>query len=204
MSHYHSEVWIPEILDVESQIMEIMNPYNEALAIEQDEFEESHWYNPNGWWDWFQIGGRWTGAHTPDYHPEEDEQNYENCMVCGGGGFRRDKFGEEERLKTPSYTCNGCGHYDDTLKIWTHGKFGKGKQCKWPTQWAKHSGDIIPVSEINDKLDCYTLIVGDNVYQTEIWEGGDFKKTDFDGNVKNMLDKLNITTGFLVTVDYHN
>ncbi len=33
--------------------------------------------NPEGYWDWYQIGGRWTGALNPEYKPEKDPANKE-------------------------------------------------------------------------------------------------------------------------------
>jgi hypothetical protein len=48
------------------------------------------------------------------------------------------------------------------------------------------------------------LIVDDIAYHKEKWTGYTFIKTDFDGNVKKQLDKLGKTSGYVVTVDYHD
>lgn len=92
--------------------------------------------NPDSQWDWYEIGGRWTGKLT-DYDPEKDPRNIESCQWCGGTGKRNDKLGREARKADPKYTCNGCD--------------GKGKKVKWPTEWAKYAGDIQPMENI--KLD---------------------------------------------------
>jgi len=64
-------------------------------------------------WDWWQIGGRYTGKFQPDYNPETDPANIETCHVCGGTGRRAD-------MVVPS-GCNGC--------------HGNGKRVKWPSDW---------------------------------------------------------------------
>lgn len=78
--------------------------------------------NPNSKWDWWQIGGRYSGRLAPGYNPELDPANIETCLLCEGSGMRNDPLGVAHRLTDPSYTCNGCG--------------GKGRSPKWPSQWA--------------------------------------------------------------------
>jgi hypothetical protein len=91
-------------------------------------------YSPKSKWDWWQIGGRWTGALVPDYDPATQDANLEWCSLCGGTGQRDDELGRQEREKHPGYSCNGCN--------------GKGIRTKWPTSWARFEGDVMPVSEI--------------------------------------------------------
>jgi hypothetical protein len=38
--------------------------------------------NPQGFWDWWEIGGRWTGLLEPAYDPEADARNYSPCKYC--------------------------------------------------------------------------------------------------------------------------
>lgn len=189
--HYHAEVWIPEMADAEKLIAEAMAPYKEECSGEE----------VRGFWDWYQIGGRWTGEKA-GYEPEKDPKNVERCYLCEGTGFRRDSVGNEARLSTPSYTCNGCGEYKDGT--WTHGPHGPGRRVKWPTNWGVHLGDIAPVSAIKDTLKCYTLVVRGEAYSQERWTGDEWEKTDFDGHVAKKLSELGVTDGFLVTVDYHS
>jgi len=96
-------------------------------------------YNPKSKWDWYVVGGRWTGLFSKDYDPAKDPENIETCMVCAGSGSRDDKLGRDARAKDPSYKCNGCQ--------------GEGKSVKWPTQWADHSGDIVPANKWLSLLD---------------------------------------------------
>lgn len=88
-------------------------------------------YNVDSHWDWYQIGGRWSGSLT-GYKPEDDPKNKETCHLCNGTGQRKDS--NPDQMKA----CNGCNGCD-----------GTGIRQKWPTQWAKYEGDIQPVQQIN-------------------------------------------------------
>lgn len=77
-------------------------------------------YNPKSKWDWWQIGGRWTGCLT-DYDPNKDPDNIETCWLCKGTGERHDDVVDGE--------CNGCE--------------GKGKRIKWPTDWKQRHDDTL-------------------------------------------------------------
>lgn len=190
--HYHAEVYLEKNEKVEEQIAALMAPYDENEVIGQDTF-----------WDWYQIGGRWTGAHT-DYDPYTDPANSEKCDICGGTGFRNDQLGRDQRAEDPTYTCNGCGEYDRESQTWKHGPFGPGISLVWSTNFKPYAGDILPIADVKDDLSCATLIVGRSVFHVEKWNGDTFEKTDFDGNVKARLAELGISTGYLVTVDYHD
>ena len=82
--------------------------------------------NPNKKWDWYQIGGRWTGMLVPYYDPEKDSANRETCTLCNGTGKRADMPGQDK--------CNGCA--------------GTGIHTKRPTQWAKIAGDQLRLGDI--------------------------------------------------------
>ena len=180
--HYHAEILIQTSVDVDQQIARIMAPHREA-------------YNggdTTGFWDWFQIGGRFTGVHD-GYKPSEDLRNHEECDLCNGTGFRDDDTAKRLRADNPGFTCNGCSDH----------RAPKGRAVKWPTCWADHPGDIAPVKSIDPSLTCYTLIVGDDVFHEGEWDGKEWRKTGFNGNVKECMESLGVTSGYLVTVDYH-
>lgn len=102
-------------------------------------------YGEGNVWDWYDIGGRWTGLLS-GYDPADDPENQETCNLCGGTGFRTDQIGKSARVEQPTYTCNGCGEYNQETKEWGHGKYGPGVKLKWPTSWVKHHGDAMPLS----------------------------------------------------------
>jgi len=199
--HYHAEVWIKDKENVEAEILRIMAPYDETLEVEQYTDEgDTYWINPSGFWDWYQIGGRWKGTHVPGYKPSEDPDHLKTCDLCLGSGDRPGwvyyEEGERHFKDDWAEKCNGC-----------NGCKGTGQSVKWPTDWDPHELDVIPVSQIPDDLDCHTLIVNGEVFQIDYWDRTSKKivDTEFKGStVKVKLDELGITDGYLVTVDYHN
>jgi hypothetical protein len=64
MSHYLAFVAIDAEVDVEELVREAMSPHREG--------DESP-----GVFDWYQIGGRWTG-HLDGYDPEKDPANLDS------------------------------------------------------------------------------------------------------------------------------
>ncbi len=109
-------------------------------------------YNPLSKWDWWQIGGRWTGS-LDGHSPESDPENIETCPICHGTGKHDDELGLEERAKDPTYTCNGCG--------------GKGKRLKWPTAWKTYIGDALPVHAIKPDFVPFAILTPDGEWHEE-------------------------------------
>lgn len=149
--HYHAEVWVPEPKALFGSSFK--KNIEKAVEVSMSPFSR---YGDSGWWDWYQIGGRWTGVHVPDYDPNTDPENIENGSV------------------------------------------------KWPTSWVHFPGDIMKVEELPKLLNCFTLVIKDQVEQERAWNGKDFVTTDFNGLVAPKLKQLAIFDGYLVTVDYHS
>ena len=85
MSHFCVFVLIPADFpadEIEERIDDDLAPFYTCREVQQvEEDGEKYWTNPDGHWDWFQIGGRWTG-HLSDYDPEKDPANIERCDLC--------------------------------------------------------------------------------------------------------------------------
>jgi len=78
---------------------------------------------------------------------------------------------------------------------------GTGQAPVWPTSWKRHPKDIIPVSEAPAELLAFAFFGEGYLYARE----DDFCDMElFDGNVINLLEELEITDGYLVTVDVHS
>lgn len=91
--------------------------------------------NPEGLYDWYQIGGRWAGFLDPAYDPRKDERNIRTCTLCNGTGTRPgglEQFGQE--WFDANKGCNGCE--------------GTGKEIVWSTDWADCPGNIRRVSDV--------------------------------------------------------
>jgi hypothetical protein len=122
VSHYYClAVLPPGTENIVEAIDELMAPHVEGYDEAADEL--------SGWWDWYQIGGRWTGV-LDGYDPSADPRNSEVCYLCHGTGTRTDMV--------VANGCNGCA--------------GTGIKEKWPTDWAKHPGDIARLGDVRAKI----------------------------------------------------
>lgn len=90
--------------------------------------------NPNYKWDWWMVGGRYTGI-LGLYNPKDNPKNWEKCFICSGTGMRMDQIGINARQQNPNYTCNGC--------------MGEGKSLKWSTEFEEYKGDICQVKDVD-------------------------------------------------------
>lgn len=146
--HYANLVIISNDHDVplEERVSAVMGP------------DEEH----GGFWDWYQIGGRWTGLFD-NYDPNTDPANLEVCSLCKGTGKRTDMEVTDG--------CNGC--------------HGKGNRIKWPTTWGLRKEDVLPVSlltpEHYEKFYRVVLPDGYGSYPTERytpWREKKFEKQE--------------------------
>jgi len=135
-------------------------------------------WNSDGRWDWYQLGGRWTGVLTEGtdsvYKSEADPQNMEPCNQC-------DKGWKEE-------TCPICK--------------GTGFRLKWPTQWVPCERDILPIAVLLEYFDSkihtpYALITPDG-----LWHDRDISDEDWMDYVKRILEENK--DNMIVVVDYHS
>jgi hypothetical protein len=184
--HYHMEVWLADITKtntLEKQIAKALRRYKDDI------------------WDWYQIGGRWTGAHIPGYDSEADPDHQEKCSLCNGTGRRKDTFflhtnEELDAWLKQTKGCNGCN--------------GTGTAIKWPTAWKPQEKDIIPVTDLPDGFCCHYLVISTppRIFSIDHYDSKEHKfllNPDFAaGKVCDKLKELGITSGFLVTVDCHN
>jgi hypothetical protein len=103
----HFVVWVLTEGPDDDRVADLLAPYD----------ENGEWFADGSRWDWWVVGGRWTGMLDPDYDPREDPRNTETCFLCEGTGRRpdADTFGEEWIVW--SNGCNGC--------------MGKGTRLAW-------------------------------------------------------------------------
>src|SRR5262245_9681053 len=78
--------------------------------------------------------------------------------------------------------------------------FGIG--CRW--SGIHYDGNIIPVSKAPKDLTCASLVINDVVFHCKERYSPDRGDYEWHGlNVREKLESLGITDGYLVTVDYH-
>jgi hypothetical protein len=165
--HYLTLVVIPENGDVAKHVDTVMNQRAVKSVLG---------------WDWFQIGGRWSGLFS-GYDPDTDPKNIKTCELCGGTGTRRDM--------RVANGCNGCE--------------GKGRRPVWPTERVEHDGDVLTTAEALAQLTPervpYAIATNGKCSETESWNGKDFvKNPEHEATVRMMLAQ----PGRCVVVDYHS
>lgn len=130
MTHFATLVLVDETLtreQAEDAVTPLLAPYD----------ENGQWFAEGSRWDWWVVGGRWTGALDPEYDPRTDPRNIEVCDLCSGTGTRPDglaRFGADWVKST--HGCNGC--------------YGTGKRLAYSL--AEHERDVRPVAELPEGL----------------------------------------------------
>lgn len=82
--------------------------------------------NPRAKWDYWTVGGRYTGHFVPGYDPSKDQRNIKTCWLCQGTGKRPDM--------EVANGCNGCN--------------GTGRMVEWPTKWVAIEGDQVQLKNL--------------------------------------------------------
>lgn len=189
--HYHCEVWLPELPEgktIEELISAEMGPFQEQFCDNQNCAGDCN--GCKGWWDWWVVGGRWTGSHD-GYEPHKDPANYSPCRYCAGTGHRP---GSPFLAVDGTLGCNVCNN--------EYSHEYPGQEYNFTLQ--PHAGDIISINQLPDGFTCYRLVAGERQWVTEQYNPdappGEAFETIWDGNVKAILSNAK---GFLVTVDYH-
>lgn len=163
-----------EAIDKDADEIEKNHPLYKKPEADCDECkgsgERESTCNPDGQWDWYQIGGRWNGHLVPDYDPGKDPKNTEMCRFCDSTGTRTDSIALSQNNGLPK-RCNVCD--------------GKGHATTWPTQWspddAPEGGNWRKVADIldMDKAGLYEddYVVSYGVVTPDGWRGKHWKNT---------------------------
>lgn len=142
-------------------------------------------YNPDSKWDWYQVGGRWTGLLDSDYDPMDDPNNVVACPHCKGERrvtldasvpalwtkcaalFEPNAERAEQlqsvrvALEAGAMTAREAVEHlwperaheieDDTIECWVC--HGTGTTVAWPSQYAKHKGDVQTIARLKALMD---------------------------------------------------
>ena len=221
--HYHLEIILPpSCADVAAAVEQILKPYSE------NEEEARH-----SFWDWYRIGGRYSGQHVIDrYDPERISafagELHERKVTVSGV-----RMGKEE-LSPPSHAATvdeiWKRHFPDS-GLDHCPLFRRDDPERIPT-------DVCKVSELGVFASAHRVIIAGPVYDadnrehtleileaaymltTEFWSGVNHQETTWDGKVASAIEASNarfsnmapryaeltkVTPEHLaVTVDYHN
>lgn len=212
--HYHAEVWVPKVewaVDLVGRLMELYSENNEDSR--------------HSFWDWYVIGGRWSGEHTQWVLKKRYPEQYEKFWK----EFEKNELGWVSKTKSEaSQKARAVELFKKTFPKW------KGPLIVGRDIYHKEgmSDDIMEATKIEwDLFSCATMILPidssdcqedfkkeaetdpyhlgrrigprHNLYLSEIWNGSVFQKTAEDFK-KIIVDRGFDKWGYWVTVDYHS
>jgi hypothetical protein len=142
--------------DLDAAVLSVLRPHREP-----DDDGDYECPDCGGFWDWHQIGGRWTGILS-GYDPEKDPAN----------------------LKPDG-------------------------SPKWPTSWARHAGDVLPVRDAllvirYQSLYGYALVWEGHCLPRQCWDGNKLvKSSTFEQEMLEVMTRHE-ETHVVVVVDCHS
>ena len=220
--HHHLEIIMPPTAEVEKAVTTIMRPHSENLEREWNEEE----YNPNGWWDFWVIGGRWSGHKlkaTLDkgqidkfYEAMQEKKVTVSGITCGKQELQpASQIPMVDALWREYFPDGG-----DVCLLFSHSNDQYDSNSNL-------SGDITTVKDCPKDMTVQRILfshvepLGTAYMLTEdVWNGFNHMKTDWDGTISQALErqkesieryaddykaKYAVTDDWLaVTVDYHS
>ena len=182
--HYHAEVYLKKLNG---------KPLMDAVGAHMNRGVKS-----KVGWDWFVIGGRWSGEKLLAKLDKDRLKAFWVEFKKRGYGWPSAEHSDEERRR------------DSQALFMEFFPDFKGEIPVWRDQYKREGGegDVAKVEDLPETLSCHTLILPGKrraeVLQIEEWNGKDFVKTAFKGDVVAELKRRGLTDGYLVTVDYHS
>lgn len=192
--HYHCEVWIPKKDKWRSQVVSALR------GLEEDK---------DGFYDWYVIGGRWSGEHSVWQIQKE----------CGADTLKKihDEFEKEFGWWTnkDNDEHKRAKQYEEVFRRHiSKAQWDKEPLPGWRDTY-KQDGfddDIIAVADIPwEFFTCYTFVLSARgkeyvdarkYWHSEIWNGSTHQESQYD--VRKILKEHKCSGGYLVTVDYHS
>lgn len=183
--HYYALVVIPEeSTDIEAAVASAMGPHEENWD------EETH----TGFWDWWQVGGRYTGRIT-GYDPRTDPANYSVCEFCKGTGVRKDEIAASSGTHLREITEPNHPRFGE--RGWCNGCDGRGMRLNWDLR--PYPGDIGRAKDVKSRP--FTLVTPAGVTHREDWTGEDWRdQSEAMEAAWSALDP----NARVVVVDYHS
>ena len=212
--HYHLEIIMPPVENIESAIEEIMQP-----------FDENNEDNRHSFWDWYQIGGRYSGSKLESLVPQEQldafyaELKNRKVTVSGFTAGKQEISPASQIPMVDELWREICPGSSDVCPLFNH-----SGQCK-------KDYDICTLDKMPELLSADAVIIAAPNYNESgleakhlihksIWNGVSCIDTKFNGNVKTSInDYINKLENYkdeykekyspredwlIVTVDYHS
>lgn len=226
MSHYILELIIPPTNAAQPAIEEVLKPFDENYE------DEEGWRNPHSFWDFYVIGGRWSGHHLESSIDKDQKKKFfdelEQRKVTVSG-LRMGKQELQPADQIPMVDALWRQYFPESeLKVCPFFKhFGD--------QYAHSCMDIDMLGNVPlDKIKCSRMIIAGPhwnddskleakwMIEESIWNGCNYQDTGWDGLVSTGLEmqraylemqqrkedylKKHIPTDdwLIATIDYHS
>lgn len=223
--HYHLEVVMPPVEDIEVALKQILAPFDENGV---DEGGHPHKY---AFWDWYVIGGRWAGAKLETtLDPAKKEAFYDEMKRRGVtvSGFQagKQKLQPESQIsmvdalwreyfpESPLKTCPFFDHFNDQYQ--NSDGFPDIMRLKDVPPLLTASHVIIAGPSWQDD----TTFEAKHMLQDSVWNGVTHVDSRWDGSVQAAIDEhiedlkdakpeyaakhIPQDDWLVVTVDYHS
>ena len=185
--HYCLALFTKE-LPSKSQIDNLMKKYNSEDIYSDDDKKIDY---PQFTWDWYQIGGRYSGQIKLRVDENNEEYRWRYCVRNRRNGRlfwsyllnNMEEFSKKSFMYSEEDYFASMGYRDGFLYV----------------DGAKIS-DIMNI----DKIGCFTFMNADGeAYSREWWNGSDFvENNDFEERLKAEIEKSKDM--FLTIIDYHD
>lgn len=189
MSHEHNEIIMPPTSDVDAAIGAVMAPFSEHV----DEDADTRF----SFWDWYVIGGRWSGAKTESHLDPDDLESFNKWMV-------------DEKVMVSALQFGKQTLADESTKQKVDAKWRElfpdaGPRCTlFDHSNARNRalpGDVCRLYEVSERLTAFRVVIAGPRYTGEgleavdriertMYNGTWFVDTAWDGNVLGAVERF--------------
>jgi hypothetical protein len=217
--HYHLEIITPPNEDVKTVVEKILAPFDENGDKKEEDYSAKH-----AFWDWWQVGGRYSGNKLLARLGEDRIASFRKLL--------HDQHITVSDFRAGKPTLSPADQAETVNMLW------RDAFPDWPSvacplfdNYKSDTGDVMKLEEVSEGLACSHVIVagpnysGENIeakfmIQESIWNGVTHCKTAWDGTlaaaIGMALDRIKDykpeyaarltpqADWLVVTVDYHS
>jgi hypothetical protein len=179
--HYHMEIIMPPTDDVEEAVRQVMHQFDENLNTD-DETKSTRPF-----WDWWVIGGRWSGHKIGIILGEE--------RIAAFHAVLADRKVTVSGVRAGKPTLQPPEQAELVNRLWNeHFPDAPVRECPLFDNYSGNWGDVLPLAETPQTMTCYHLIIAGPSYegdelqarymlQDSIWNGVTYQPTAWDGTI---------------------
>ncbi len=229
MTHYHLEVVMPRVDDVDATVTQILAPFDES-GKDDDDYGRRHAFW--SYWNYWKIGGRWSGAKLLCLLGSDRVTAFEKALHDAGISVSTFRFGKP--------TLDPASQAEMVNMMWRNAfPDSPVSTCPLFDNYQDRYGDVMPLGKCPKGLTCDSLIIAgppwtktnesphcsDNLtarymLHAGLWNGITWQKTTWDKTLSSAvaesirdlkgarpeyaLPRTPTDDWLVVTVDYHS